>query len=412
MSDHRRGDRRRLPVVLLEVANLASGLGNAVVLVALPWLVLEVTGSPAFTGIVAAASALPALVMSPLAGWLVDHLGRRAVSIGSDVMSAISVAAIPIAAILADLTPTVILILAVLGAAFDPAGYTARRTLLMDAADAAHMDQNRLNGIHEGVFAIGFVLGPVVGAAAISGIGPTNTFWIPFALFLIAAAAVTFMRLAPAITAGDVTDTVGWRGLTRGFTVLWQDGLLRTITLGVLVLAAIYLPTESIVLPTYFEGLDQPGSLGLVIAALAGGSVIGAFLYGWISARMSTKRLLQVIMIGTAVSILPMAFLPPLPILMAAGFLLGFFWGPFNPLMTTLVQDRVPADQQGRVFGVQLSVFYAAPPLGMLIVGYTVETWGVSVTYLVLAGTLAVTSIAVLFARSVRQLPARPTLES
>jgi macrolide resistance protein len=117
-------------------------------------------------------------------------------------------------------------------------------------------------------------------------------------------------------------------------------------------------------------------------------------------------------MIGTAVSILPMAFLPPLPILMAAGFLLGFFWGPFNPLMTTLVQDRVPADQQGRVFGVQLSVFYAAPPLGMLIVGYTVETWGVSVTYLVLAGTLAVTSIAVLFARSVRQLPTRPTLES
>ena len=97
---------------------------------------------------------------------------------------------------------------------------------------------------------------------------------------------------------------------------------------------------------------------------------------------------------------------------MAAGFLLGFFWGPFNPLMTTLVQDRVPADQQGRVFGVQLSVFYAAPPLGMLIVGYTVETWGVSVTYLVLAGTLAVTSIAVLFARSVRQLPTRPTLES
>jgi MFS family permease len=110
-------------------------------------------------------------------------------------------------------------------------------------------------------------------------------------------------------------------------------------------------------------------------------------------------------MIGTAVSILPMAFLPPLPILLGAGFLLGFFWGPFNPLMTTLVQDRVPADEQGRVFGVQLSVFYAAPPLGMIIVGYTVETWGVATTYLILAGTLAITSIAVLFARSVRQLP-------
>lgn len=407
MSGHQPKTPRRLPVFMLEIANLASGLGNAVVLVALPWLVLEVTGSPAFTGVVAAASALPALLMAPLAGWLVDHVGRRAVSIGSDILSALSVAAIPVVAIIGDLTPTAILVLAVLGAAFDPAGYTARRTLLVDAAQAARMDQNRLNGIHEGVFAVGFVLGPVVGAAAITAIGPTNAFWIPFGLFLIAAIAITAMRITPAAQAVDSSGTVGWKGLTRGFVVLSKDRLLLTITLGVLVLAAIYLPTEAIVLPTYFEGRDEPGSLGLVIAALSAGAMIGAFLYGWISSRMSTKRLLQLIMIGTAVSILPMAFLPPLPILLAAGFLLGFFWGPFNPLMTTLVQDRVPADEQGRVFGVQLSVFYAAPPLGMVIVGYTVETWGVATTYLVLAGTLAITSIAVLFARSVRQLPAR-----
>ncbi|MBM3669536.1 MAG: MFS transporter [Actinobacteria bacterium] len=391
---------------MLEGANLASGLGNAVVLVALPWLVLEITGSPSFTGVVAAASALPALLMAPLSGWLVDHVGRRAVSIGSDILSALSVAAIPIVAIVGGLTPTTILLLAVLGAAFDPAGYTARRTLLVDAARAAHMDQHKLNGIHEGVFAVGFVLGPVVGAAAITAIGPTNAFWIPFGLFLIAALSITCMRVTALAEEVDSSSTVGWRGLTRGFVVLSKDRLLLTITIGVLVLAAIYLPTEAIVLPTYFEARDEPGSLGMVIAALSAGAMIGAFLYGWISARLSTKRILQLIMIGTAVSILPMAFLPPLPILLAAGFLLGFFWGPFNPLMTTLVQDRVPADEQGRVFGVQLSVFYAAPPLGMIIVGYTVETWGVATTYLVLAGTLAITSITVLFARSVRQLPA------
>lgn len=397
--------RRRMPVVMLETANLASGLGNSLILVVLPWLILELTGSPSFTGIVAAASALPALLMAPLAGWLVDHVGRRAVSIGSDVLSALSVAAIPLVAIAGGLTPTLILILAVLGAAFDPAGYTARRTLLIDAAAAARMDQNRLNGIHEGVFAVGFVLGPVVGAAAITAIGPTNAFWIPFGLFLIAAIAIAFMRITPAPQEVDSATTGGWRGLTRGFVVLSKDRLLLTITVGVLVLAAIYLPTEAIVLPTYFESINEPSALGLVIAALSAGSMIGAFLYGWLSARLSTKVLLRLILIGTAVSILPMAFLPPLPILLAAGFLLGFSWGPFNPLMTTLVQERVAPDEQGRVFGVQLSVFYTAPPLGMIIVGYTVENWGVATTYLVLAGTLAITSIAVLFARSVRQLP-------
>ncbi|MSV53942.1 MAG: MFS transporter, partial [Actinobacteria bacterium] len=95
-------------------------------MIALPWLVLVRTDSPAAAGLVAALSALPGLVMAPVAGWLVDHLGRRLVSVGSDILSALSVAAIPIVASITDLTFTWIVVLAVIGATFDPAGYTAR----------------------------------------------------------------------------------------------------------------------------------------------------------------------------------------------------------------------------------------------------------------------------------------------
>ena len=103
-----------LPVILLELANLTSALGNAVVLVGVPWLVLEVTGSPAFTGIVAGTSAFAALIMSPLAGWWVDHVGRRTVSVISDILSALSVAAIPTIALVGEITPPLILVLAAL----------------------------------------------------------------------------------------------------------------------------------------------------------------------------------------------------------------------------------------------------------------------------------------------------------
>jgi predicted MFS family arabinose efflux permease len=102
------------------------------------------------------------------------------------------------------------------------------------------------------------------------------------------------------------------------------------------------------------------------------------------------------------VSIIPMAFLPPLQILAAAGFFLGLSWGPFNPLISSLIQQRVPADQQGRVFGVQTAVIYAAPPLGMVIAGISVEEYGVAPTYLVLAGILSVTSILALLTKSLR----------
>jgi MFS family permease len=356
---------------------------------------------------VLALSAIPGLLISPIAGWLVDRFGRRLVSITSDLLSAISVAAIPLAASAGVLTPGLLLALAILGATFDPAGYTARRTLIVDAARTSRVNTDSLNGIHEGLFAVGWTVGPFIGALLIATVGAENAFWIPAVLFVIAAIAVLVMRISPAPhddLGEHETPGEGWRGFARGFTALWQDMVLRTMTIAVLIIAAIYLPTEAIVLPTYFEALGDPTSLGVVIAALAAGSAVGSFGYGWISKRVSRLALTRSILIGTAISILPMAFLPPLPILAAAGFALGLCWGPFNPLMNTLVQRRIPDNEQGRVFGVQLSAFYAAPLIAMVAGGWAVENFGVPTTYLALAIALTATSLAALLSPGLRDI--------
>lgn len=398
--------KKNLPVVLHQLSNFASGLGNSIVMITIPWLILEETGSPAFAGLVAAISALPGLLISPIGGWLVDHVGRRTVSIGADLLSAVAVVAFPIVALTSGLSSSTILVIAVIGAIFDPAGYTARKTLLADVAKASEIKLDRLNGIHEGFMGVSWVFGPAVGAGLISTVGAVNSFWVAGGLFIVAALAIAFLRVGNlGKDARNLAEKMGEksdRSLRVGFQVLWNDKLLRTITISILIIAAVYLPTETVVLSTYFEGLDQPASLGIVISALAAGSAVGSFGYGWLSARLSRKNLVRATLIGTAVSILPMAFLPPLPILVVAGFFLGLSWGPFNPLVSTLIQQRVPADQQGRVFGVQTAVFYAAPPLGMVLAGLSVESLGVSVTYIVLAAILSVTAILALLTKSLR----------
>ena len=169
-----------------------------------------------------------------------------------------------------------------------------------------------------------------------------------------------------------------------------------------MILAAVYLPTEAIVLPTFFESANNPSGLGLVISTLAAGSAIGSFGYGWISKQIQRRTLMRCIMLGSALSIIPMAFLPPLPLLMAAGFFLGLSWGPYSPLINSLVQQRIPAHLQGRVFGIQTAVFYVAPPLGMVLAGLSVESYGVSVTYAFLAAVLSITSVLVLLTKSLR----------
>ncbi len=375
-------------------------------MITIPWLILERTDSPAFAGLVAALSAIPGLLISPIGGWLVDHLGRRAVSIGADILSSISVIAFPISAATIGLSNSTILLIALFGAVFDPAGYTARRTMLVDVSKASKVELDRLNGIHDGFLGVAWIFGPAVGAWLISSIGAINSFWVSGGLFMLAAIAIISLRVGDSgrearllrEVAGEKSDS----SLRIGFQVLWNDRLLRTITISILVIAAVYLPTESVILPTYFEEKGNPSGLGLVISALAAGSATTAFGYGWLSKKISRKTLARVTLLGSALSIVPMAFLPTLPILVVAGFFLGLSWGPFNPMISTLIQNRVPEDQHGRVFGVQTAAFYAAPPLGMVLTGISVERFGVDSTYLVLAAILVLTALLTIFTKSLR----------
>ena len=398
--------KKKLPVILHQLSNFSSVLGNSIVMITIPWLILEETGSPAFAGLVVAISALPGLFISPIGGWLVDHIGRRTVSIGADLLSAMAVVAFPIVALTSGLSSTSIFIIAVIGAIFDPAGYTARKTLLADVAKASDIELDRLNGIHDGFLGVAWIFGPAVGAGLISTVGAVNSFWVAGGILIFAAITIAFLRVGNlGQDARDLAEEMGEvsnKSLRVGFQVLWNDKLLRTLAISILIIAAVYLPTETVILSTYFEDLGQPASLGIVISALSAGYAVGSFGYGWISARLSRKNLVRTTFIGVAVSIIPMSFLPPLPILAVAGFFLGLFWGPFNPLISTLIQQRVPADQQGRVFGVQTAVFYAAPPLGMVATGLSVESFGVRATYLVLATILSLTAICALLTKSLR----------
>ncbi len=396
------------PVVLLQSSNVSSSTGNGIVMVTIPWLVLTNTGLASAAGIVAALSALPALIVTPLVGYSVDRFGRRLVSIIADLASAVSVIAFPILAIFTDLSFALILALAVLGAAIDPAGYTARKSIIPDAATASEVDRDTLNGLHEGLFALGWTIGPLVGALSIAAFGPINSFWIPGALFIFAGLCILVLRVGDAgqdaRAESIAVQQSFWREATQGFAVLWRDPYLRTITIAMIFLAGVYLPTESLVLPFYFEATGNALGLGIVISAMAGGGVLGAFSFGFLTKRMTYKAIARLVLIGTIVALIPMSLLPPLPVIAGFGFLLGLAWGPMNPLINSLVQTRVQPDVQGRVFAVQLSLFYAFPPIAMLITGFAIDGAGVEVVYPILAGLVTVGSILTLSTRAMRTL--------
>jgi MFS family permease len=57
----------------LQVTNAASGISNGVVMITIPWLVLDLTGSAAKAGLLAALSSIPGIFVSPIVGGLIDR---------------------------------------------------------------------------------------------------------------------------------------------------------------------------------------------------------------------------------------------------------------------------------------------------------------------------------------------------
>ena len=402
----------RRPLYLLEGANALSGLSNAIAIITVPWLIFERTGSATQAGIVVAASAIPGIIISPFVGALIDHYGRKRVSIGSDLLSALSVMLFPIWDSLFGLTFASIATFAVLGAAFDPAGYTARKSLIPDVAKASNTSMDKLNSWHEAVFSGGWALGPAIGAIAISLVGAANSMWIVFVAFILAIILISMLHVGDLGLEHreEINDQEKfWTSTLRGLQVLKSDKAMYYLTISIVFLAMVYLPTESIILPKYFSDIDDPRGLGYVLSSMAAGGIATTLAYPKLVKHFKKRSIVIGSLAATSLAMIPMTLFPPIGLFVLAGFLLGLGWGPMNPLMNSMVQQRVAPHIQGRVFGVQTSLFYASGPIGMFVTGVSVDAFGVRPVYIAATSILIVFQLFIMFLPDLHDLDREPT---
>jgi MFS family permease len=397
------------PLLLVEAATLMSGMGNGIALVALPWIVLELTGEATSAAIVATATALPLVVSSVFSGTVVDLLGRRATSMASDLASALTVAAIPLLDMTAGLSVTVVAALAALGAVFDPAGVTARESMLPDAAQRAGLRLQRANGVHESVWGIAFLVGPGVGGLLIALVGATTTLWATAVGFVTAIILIAAARVPASGRPSGADRPAGLlAGTIDGLRFFWNDRLLRVLGLVSTVIVALYLPIEGVLLPTYFQEQGAPRQLGAIVMALSAGGVVGSLAYGQWGGRVGRRTLYLAAIIMTAIALIAMATLPPTPLLITAAATVGVMYGPIQPVVNLAAQTRTPPGLRGRVIGVLVAAEYAAGPVGYLTAGPAVDAFGVRPTFLGLAIAVLLVALGTLLLPSLRLLDDLP----
>jgi len=406
----------RRPVYLILFAALATAAGNGISLIAFPWLVLQRNGSAIDASIVAGAASLPLLFSTLIAGTAVDYFGRQRISILSDALSGSRVAAVPLLAIglgHQSITVGVLAVLAALGAVFDPAGITARESMLPEAAAQAGWTLDRTNGLYEATFHVAYIVGPGVGGVLIGTVGGINTMWVTAGAFGLSIAAISVLRLAGAGPPPVSERAEGpWSGMVRGLRFVWNVKVLRTLALINLAMTGLYLPIESVLFPKYFTERNEPSHLGWALMALSIGGLAGTLAYPVLVRRLSRRATLLAAPLTLGGCTALISLLPPLAVILSLCGLIGLVYGPVAPIYDYVTLTKSPPQLRGRVVGVMTSLAYAAGPLGFMLAGPLTDATGLRTTFLVLAIPMITIGVVSLRLSSLRELDPSPATSS
>lgn len=378
----------RWPVIWMLAANLISNLGNNIVVLAIPWFVLQTTGSASKMGIVAAASVAPMVVSTFVGGTLTDRMSHRQLATFADVLSGISVAAIPALHLTVGLDLWTLIGLVFLGAIFDGPGMNARQAMIPRLADRAGMSLERVNsGFGIGRSLMGLLGAPVAGLL-IALLGAASALWVTATTFAISAAITRF--LLPATTRPEPSGATILADMKDGLRYLFANRLLRSIALTSTVLNMVLNPIFAIGLPIYIADMGHDaGTLGILMTSVAAGGLAGSLFYGWLGERLPPQPTVIATLLMLTFPLFGMAMRPNLIAMWLLLFVVMFGSGIVNPLVVSFFHRHTPERMLGRALGTMISTAMLASPLGMLAGGALIATQGFGVA--VLAGGVAMT---------------------
>lgn len=374
----------RRATVALVVANVVSAVGNHLTMIALPLYVFSTTGSTARTGLVAVFQMIPFIVASFVGGGIVDRVGAKRISVLSDVMSGVTIAAIPLLDLTGRLELWHLLALAALGALLDGPGVTARYAVLPDLIERSGLDADRVNATMMGADGFARVGGPILGGVLFALVGGENVLWIDGATFLVSAVVISLLVPATAAAPGEPGRFLA--DLAEGLGYLRRHRSLLRVTCITVVSDLTAIPLAAVVVPKL--ALDEYGSArvsGYLIGSDGAGVILGSLVFGALASRLARRGLWLASLSLIVVPFVLLALAPATIVAMLGMFCLGVGFGLRGALSLGLFQERTPEQLRGRVLGLRLALTSATAPVAVILAGLALEEVSVAVVLVVLA---------------------------
>jgi MFS family permease len=373
----------RLPNVLALLASIClSRLASRMFSVVIVLHTLTAFGSPVLAGWVAFAAEAPGLLVSPLAGALLDRAGAARGVIADLVFSAALTLVLAIAIAVHHASPPVLFLLVTAYAVTNPLSVAGVRVLLPRLVPAPALD--RANALDTSMHAVVDVTGPPLAGALIGLAGAVPAF-VAIAV-TYAASALTVARLhdrgSAKVAPGSLTREA-WEGvvyvvrtpLLRGLAIGYS---LSNVTWGILIVAV------PVVTARYFAAGTWQTVAGMLWAGMGIAGGIGALASGRLRMYGREVKLMVPCMMATAVAVWPIAASLGVPGLAIGLALVGLLAGPIDVGLLTLRQRRTDPDRLGRVLAVSISANIVGLPIGTALGGMLLA-WSPSAAFIAAA---------------------------
>ena len=381
--------------------NFVSNIGSWMQNVGQGWLVLQLTNSPFWLGLVGFAQQVPALIFSLLGGVIADRASRRKLLLITQTTMMLLALSLAVLVSLDWITVRHIVVIAFLAGTTMALNAPTYQAAIRDLAQPEDtINAIALNSIQ---FNLSRVVGPSLAGFVIARIGVGACFYLN-ALSYVPLLFVIWRVRFP-VRESREPNALGAE-MAEGFRHVWTHRSLLVLVLLVAMVSMFGLP-YLVMMPSFARDVLNVGATGLGYLVAAAG--VGALLGGIHLAMLKPHRRRGPLVLGAALVFFAAILLFCLsrhPVISA--LLLAVVGGAMVSSVATvnsLIQTLVPDSIRGRVLSMHTMAFLGFTPLGSLLVGALAERWGTPTALALSSGVaLLLTAIIAFLAPSVRRL--------
>jgi predicted MFS family arabinose efflux permease len=413
--DQKSGTKKAAPTNVLRIRNFRmlwigegiSLLGDQFYMIALPWLVLLLTGNPLAVGTVFAMAGVPRALFMLVGGALTDHFTPRKLMLGSNLARMI------LTGLLAGLVLTnliqlwMLYVSALLFGLADAFFFPAQSSIVpqLVAKDQLQMG----NAIIQGTATLSLFLGPLLAGVMISWLdaGTTHsTLGIAFAFgldsfsFLASITMLSLMRIQNTNAYIEKSESGVLASIREGLLYVWNDATLKIVFPIVMGLNLLINGPFAVGIPVLARTRFPEGAaaFGLIMSVFGGGALLGTVLAGVLpkpSKLLGTISLSIISLMGIGLAVI--GFAPTAYIAATAALGMGIANGYANVMLITWLQQKIAPEMTGRIMSLVMFAAIGLNPVSTALAGALI---GLNATVLLVCAGISMTLFTLLAAFS------------